>query len=206
MAKSIESLVVWRLDYVTLMSTCGQPPGSPGYAKLQQDSLAGILAAIRGVKAIPPSLLPAVKPLLDKVLSPEAVSTVMQAMDTKVNLASNGSASSVEWGQTNLQLDSMMTQSSWQVFENPNALADDQLIWMAKVFAALGMGHASEKTYALGAASATHSHGLDPTQLYEHVQTLKASVRAIDHDQLIQGPKAYSASPAELPADLYKQA
>ena len=107
-------------------------------------------------------------------------------MDAKVNLASNGSASSVEWGQANLALGSMLTQSSWHVFENSNAHADDQFFWMAKVFAALGMGHASEKTYALGAAIATHSHGLDPTQLYEYVVMPKASVRAIDHGQLIQ--------------------
>jgi hypothetical protein len=100
----------------------------------------------------------------------------------------------------------MLTQSSWHVFENSIASADDQLFWMVKVFAALGMGHTSESTYALGAAVATHSPRLDPTQLYGYVAMLKANARAINPDQLIHGLKSYPASPADMPADLYKQA
>ena len=58
---------------------------------------------------------------------------------------------------------------------------------MAKQMRLLGMDRADEKTYALAAALATQSHGLETTALLADVRLLKEYVKAVDAASLAPG-------------------
>ena len=71
---------------------------------------------------------------------------------------------------------------------------------MAQLFSAIGLTRATEKTYAMGAALATQSHGMEVNQLLADGRRLKEFTRAIvnDNEQLEQGPLNYPANITEF--------
>ena len=71
------------------------------------------------------------------------------------------------------------------------------------------MDRADEKTYALAAALATHSHGLETTALLADVRLLKEYVKAVDAASLAPGPNEYRESHEDFKRDhpnIYAQA
>ena len=80
-----------KLKYLELMSSCGRPVGSPQYAQLQDDAVAGILTAVKASKSISETAALEVHSLIMPVLSGAQVETLMSAIDNKVSVASSSS-------------------------------------------------------------------------------------------------------------------
>ena len=81
---SLQVIIQKRIDYVGLMMQCGGGPGTPKHAQLLTDCMQGILHAVRGTKALTPEACIEIKGLIEATLTPDMVTTVMTALDSKV--------------------------------------------------------------------------------------------------------------------------
>ncbi len=81
---NLQSIIQKRLDYVALMSQCGGGPGAAKYAQLITDCMQGILHAAKAVKALTPEACLEIKAIIEAKLPSEMVTTVMNALDSKV--------------------------------------------------------------------------------------------------------------------------
>ena len=81
---NLQVIIQKRIDYVGLMMLCGAARGAPKHAQLLTDCMQGILHAVRGTKALTPEACIEIKGLIEATLTPDMVTTVMTALDSKV--------------------------------------------------------------------------------------------------------------------------
>ena len=83
--------------------------GSSSHAKLVADATNAILKMVSAAKAVPEDDVGPIKEWLDERLTPEAVATVLQAINNKVNLSGNGA---VPDKQSNHFMDLYLTEGA----------------------------------------------------------------------------------------------
>ena len=216
MSVSIVTIIQQRVNYIELMTTCGAPTGSAKYEKLISDAAIGIMSAIKVAKTIKVDSAIEIDKLMQAKFPSEAYQMVMNAVNLKVNLTSPTSSGFLAKAekQTHNYLDGYLTECHWEFFLNLKNDKQNKLFRMACVFVRLGLTRAQEKTYALGAALATHAHGFDVTQALEDVRKLKEYVRSVAHANgqlihILDGPDNYPEDVGDFRlahAEIYQQA
>ena len=149
---SLTLLISNRLDYVKLMAEiCGV--GTPKHARLQAECVEAILHVVRCTKSITTEIVLEMKPMLEANLDNSICTTIMSAMDTRVNLASTTPTGSPHQAdkQQHFFLDDYLTERSWDIFESSKAQTprNQKLYHMATLLRKVGIYNGSEKTYSL---------------------------------------------------------
>ena len=152
---STESLTLFiskRLEYVKLMTEINGV-GTPEHASLQAACVEAILHVVRCTKSITTEIVLEMKPMLEANLDNSICTTIMSAMDTRVNLASTTPTGVPHQPdkQKHLFVDCYLTEPSWDIFEISQAQIprNKKLYHMAGVLRKIGLYNGSEKTYSL---------------------------------------------------------
>ena len=198
-----------KLKYLAMMTSMGCP--SKRAEQLESECLEGILFIIKNQKCINSEQALAMPALLKDRLPGHMITSVMSAVDARVDLGAAVDKSSPD-KQVCLYMDKLLTDALWDLFQQPHTHdREEQLLMvMAMVFATLGIKKGNERTHALGAALATQSLGFDVNRLLNATRSLKRHVEAANQaSNLLMGPWIYPSDAKTLQEqhpDIFQQA
>ena len=204
MAKIVK-LIETKLQYVSMMESCGAEPGSRKHEVLLSEFIPGALSLIRVCRGISAEEAVRLKALIENKLSRSQLEIVMEAVSTKVSLSSpSASQATCEIPcQRCLDLDNYLPKTLWDFFLDSSQNANTQIAKLAEFLPRLGFVRLDEKTYGHAALLATQAHGFEQSRLLECTRVLKDYFKGMNvvSLKLAVGPITYPSDPEELKRD-----
>lgn len=128
MCSRLIDFVSKRIQYITVMESCGAAPGSQKHQQLVLESIAGVANTLRSLKNINVEDLMTIRDLCKDKFNEEQLKDLTQALEVKVMGPSS------DGKQTHAFLDNYLPEALWDLFKNPANTTDTKLFTMAGFF------------------------------------------------------------------------